>query len=81
MKTKIMNLFEQIANREGEIKDIREEIKDSITLFCEEHEEFEVKSIKNAYKFFKALAKDKSATMDEEYQRDKIVELLVGTGE
>jgi len=78
MKQKILNLFEEIANREVEIKDIKDEIKESIDRFCEENTEFEVKAVKVGYRFFKNLAKDKSSTVDQEFQRDKIVECLIG---
>lgn len=77
MKEKILNLFEEIANREEEIKDIKSEIKDSINIFREEHDEFEEKAIQVGYRFFKNLAKDKSSAVDQEFQRDKIVECLI----
>lgn len=75
----ILNLFEQIANREEEIRETRQEIKDAIEQFCEEFDQFEPKVIKDGYRFFKKLAKDKSTATDEEFQRDKIVELLIGS--
>lgn len=75
----ILDLFEQIALREDDIKELREEIKDAIDLFCEEYDAYEKKAVKTGYKFFKQLAKDKSSTVDEEFQRDKIVELLIGS--
>lgn len=77
-QTTIMELFEQLLGREEEIKELREEMKDAISQFCEQYDQFEVKQIKEGFRFFKKLAKDKSSTMDMEFQRDKIVELLIG---
>lgn len=79
VETKIIYLFESIANAESDISAIRQEIKDSIEKFCEENDEFEAKVVKETYRFFKRLAKDKSSTVDQEFQRDKLVELLIGT--
>ena len=78
MKEKIIGLFSEIADREEEIKSLREEIKESIESFCEEHDDYEKKAIKDAYKFFKNLSKDKTTAVDTEFQRDKIVDLLIG---
>jgi hypothetical protein len=75
----ILQLFERLSERDEEIKDLREEMKDAISMFCEEFEQFEPKAIKDGYRFFKKLAKDKSSTVDAEFQRDKIVELLIGS--
>jgi spore coat polysaccharide biosynthesis predicted glycosyltransferase SpsG len=79
-KRKLLGLFDQLQTDEEQIREVRQEMKDAIALFCEENEkkEFEPKAVKDAYKFFKKITKDKSETMDLEYQRDKIVELLVG---
>lgn len=74
----ILQLFEQVVEREGEIKDLRIEIKDAFENFCEEHEQFQPKTMKEGYRFFKKLAKDKSSCVDEEFQRDKVVEILIG---
>jgi hypothetical protein len=78
-KQAILTLFERMLERDEEIKDIREEQKDAIAEFCEENSKFEPKAIKDGYRFFKKLGKDGSSARDEEYQRDKIVELLIGT--
>lgn len=77
MKAEILSLFERLADREEEIKELREENKDAIDTFCNQHEGFEPKAIKEAYKLFKSLSKDKSAATDFEYQRDKLVEILI----
>lgn len=75
----ILSLFERLVERDEEIKDLRLEMKDAIEQFCEEHDQFEPKAIKEGYRFFKKLGKDKSSTVDAEFQRDKIVELLIGS--
>lgn len=77
MKEEILTLFENLADREQTIKELRAEIKESIEDFCEEYNDFEPKAVKEAYKVFKNLSKDKSATTDQEFQRDKIVEILI----
>ena len=74
----IFNLFEDLANLDEEIKEMRADIKERVEAFCENNDEFEPKAIKEAYRFFKKLTKDKSSTVDEEFQRDKLVELLIG---
>lgn len=74
---RILGLFEQLANREEEMRDIRAEMKDAIDQFCEEFDNFEPKVVREAYRFFKKLAKDKSEAMDVEIQREKLIELLV----
>lgn len=76
---RVLGLFEQIANREEEIRDIRSEIKDAIEQFCEEFDNYEPKVIREAYRFFKKLAKDKSEAMDVEIQREKLIELLTSS--
>ena len=60
------------------MKDLKEEIKDSISTFCEENDQYEPKAIKNGYKFFKKLTNDHQEAVSEEFMRDKIVELLIG---
>lgn len=79
MREKILGLFQEMVTREEEIKELRDENKLAIESFCEENDSFEPKAIKETYKFFKNLAKDKSATTDLEFQRDKIVEILIGS--
>ena len=74
---RLLGLFEQIANREQEISDIRQEIKDAIEQFVEEFDTYEAKVIRDGYRFFKKLAKDKSSTVDAEVQREKIIDLLM----
>ena len=78
VKQAVINLFEQMFTREDEIKDLHTEIKDSLNIFCEEHEEFDPKALKDGYKFFKKLIKDSSQARGDEFVRDKIVELLIG---
>lgn len=77
LKELLFGLYGELLTRDQEIKELREEKNAAILLFCEEHTEFELKSVKNEYKFFKQLVKDKSATIDAECQREKIVEMLL----
>ncbi len=74
--TKLVNLFESIIEIEEEIKDQRTEIKEAISIFCEENEDYEKKAVKAGLKFFKSIVKDRTEACDVELQRDKIVEAV-----
>lgn len=78
MKKEILGLFEELQKREEEIKEIRQEIKDAIETFCERSNKFEPKAIKESFKIYKSITKDKSKTVDLEYQKDQIFEYLIG---
>ena len=78
IKQKMMTLFEEIAIKENDISEVKTEIKESIDLFCNNNQEFRPKNIKEGYRFFKKLCKDKTVTVDNEFQRDKIIDILIG---
>jgi arginine deiminase len=78
MKKEILGLFDELQSRENEIKELRQEIKDAIELFCEKNDKFEPKAIKDSFKLYKSISKDKSKTVDLEFQKDQIFEYLIG---
>ena len=77
MKEKLLNLFSELSDREDSIKSIRQEMKDAIEIFCEEHDECEIKSVKEAYRVYKKFTKDRTEAVNQEFQRDKLVDILM----
>ena len=74
---KFITLFQSLIDDEEEIKELRTGIKEAIESFVEENnEKYSKKSVKEAFKYFKKLIKDKQQTVTEDFEIDKIKELI-----
>ncbi len=73
---KVLRIFGEMVEKEEEQKDIRQDTKEMIDLFCEQNDNFTPKQIKAGFAYFKKFNKDRSLLAEDELERDMMIEII-----
>ena len=68
--------FAGIMEREEEMREVRSDIKESFAAFASSHE-VDLGALKDGFKFHKKSLKDAEDARASEFERDKLVEILI----
>lgn len=67
-----------IMEREEGLKEVRTDINDAFASFAA-NQEIDLTALKDGFRFHKKSLKDAAAAQAAEFERDKLVELLIGS--
>lgn len=76
-KSDLELFFAGVLEREGSITEIRAEIKEAFAAFATSHE-VALPALKEGFRYHKKALKDASEAQTVEFERDKLVDILIG---